>query len=65
MRDMTERRGPGRPPSDTPPKELISIRVAVDTLERYRATGPGWQSRIHDLLTRHAPRRRRTKRGAR
>ena len=39
----------GRPPSDDP-KVPISIRLDRAVLEKFRATGPGWQSRINDLL---------------
>lgn len=34
----------------TPTKELVSLRLDRDTLAAYRATGPGWQSRINDAL---------------
>ena len=42
------RRGPQRAPT----KEPISLRVDQDVLERWRATGPGWQSRINETLRR-------------
>jgi len=28
------------------PKEAISLRVPVSVLERWKATGPGWQTRM-------------------
>lgn len=62
--DTTERRGPGRPPSDNP-KQVIAIRIDVDTIERFRATGPGWATRMAAILEAHAPRPRREKRGRR
>jgi len=31
-------------------KEAISIRLDMDLVEKLRATGPGWQSRINDAL---------------
>lgn len=34
----------------TPTKELVSLRVDRETLAAYRATGPGWQSRINKAL---------------
>lgn len=34
----------------SPTKEAISIRLDRDVLERFRATGDGWQSRINDAL---------------
>ena len=40
---------PGRPKSD-PAKESISLRLDPDVLAFFRATGPGWQTRINDAL---------------
>jgi len=39
----------GRPKS-TAPKEAVSLRLDPDVLEHFRATGPGWQSRINAAL---------------
>jgi uncharacterized protein (DUF4415 family) len=36
----------------TPTKELVSLRLDRATLAAYRATGPGWQSRMNDVLRR-------------
>lgn len=33
-------------------KERITIRLDHDVLAKFRATGPGWQSRINDALKR-------------
>jgi uncharacterized protein (DUF4415 family) len=44
----------GRPKSDNP-KRLISIRLTEDVVQRWRATGPGWQTRMAEKLTRLAP----------
>ena len=33
------------------PRKLISIRLPLDVIERWRATGPGWQTRIAERLT--------------
>ncbi len=41
----------GRPLSKNP-KKLISIRLPADTIERWRATGPGWQTRMAERLSR-------------
>lgn len=38
----------GRPPGSD--KERITIRIDRDTLGRFRATGPGWQTRLNDAL---------------
>lgn len=40
----------GRPVS-TNPRKLLSIRLPADVIERWRATGPGWQTRMADLLS--------------
>jgi uncharacterized protein (DUF4415 family) len=44
----------GRPRSLNP-KRLISIRLTEDVIERWRATGPGWQTRMADKVSRSAP----------
>lgn len=41
----------GRPKSDNP-KVSISLRVDQDVLEKFKATGRGWQSRMNDALKR-------------
>lgn len=33
-------------------KQQITLRLDRDVIERVRATGPGWQARINDLLKR-------------
>jgi uncharacterized protein (DUF4415 family) len=35
-----------------PTKRLVSLRLSADVLEHYRATGPGWQTRIDETLQR-------------
>jgi uncharacterized protein (DUF4415 family) len=39
----------GRPRSANP-RKLISIRLPEDVIARWRATGPGWQTRIANRL---------------
>ena len=39
----------GRPPGPYP-KDLISLRVDRDVLEKLRALGPGWQTRVSEML---------------
>lgn len=39
----------GRPKSERP-KVAINIRLSPDVLDRFKATGPGWQSRIDAAL---------------
>jgi uncharacterized protein (DUF4415 family) len=41
----------GRPRGSTrSDKSLVSLRIDNDVLERFRATGPGWQSRVNAAL---------------
>lgn len=44
----------GRPLSLNP-KKLISIRLTEDVIQRWRSTGPGWQTRMAEKLSRLAP----------
>jgi len=37
-------------------KMAISLRLPVSVLEAWKATGPGWQTRMVEDLSRHAPR---------
>jgi BrnA antitoxin of type II toxin-antitoxin system len=39
----------GRPPSENPKKQ-VTLRLDPDVLEKFRATGKGWQSRINAAL---------------
>lgn len=39
----------GRPKSGDP-KQLVSLRLDRVVLDRLRAQGPGWQSRVNELL---------------
>jgi uncharacterized protein (DUF4415 family) len=36
-------------------KERLTIRIDPDTLARWRASGPGWQTRAAELLAKMAP----------
>lgn len=40
----------GRPRSSNP-KQLISLRLPADVIARWRATGPGWQTRMAERLS--------------
>ena len=35
-------------------KERVSLRLDKDIIERFRADGPGWQTRMNDALRRAA-----------
>ncbi|KAA0582712.1 BrnA antitoxin family protein [Azospirillum sp. Sh1] len=43
------KRGRGRPPAEKP-KQQVTLRLDADVIERFKAGGPGWQSRINDEL---------------
>ena len=40
----------GRPPLGAETKKQVTLRLDADLLERFRATGAGWQSRINATL---------------
>ena len=41
----------GRPPLESP-KKLVSIRLDAGVLDKFKATGRGWQSRMNEALKR-------------
>lgn len=45
----------GRPPKATR-KRAINIRLSPEVLEYFRATGPGWQTRVDEVLRSHVTR---------
>jgi uncharacterized protein (DUF4415 family) len=48
-----------RGPQKQPTKERITIRLSQDVVDRFRATGDGWQTRVdaalQDWLKSHTP----------
>lgn len=44
-------------PLKAAPKRAINIRLSPEVLEYFRATGPGWQTRVDEVLRRYATRR--------
>lgn len=42
-----------RGPQKSPVKERIGLRLDREVLDHFRHTGPGWQSRINDVLAEH------------
>ncbi len=48
----------GRPPSDNP-RKLLSLRLQPQVIEKWKASGPGWQTRMVKVLEQAAPRSRR------
>ena len=47
--DRFIRRGRGRPKLNKP-KEQINIRLDADILARLRQNGPGWQTKVNQML---------------
>ncbi|TPL41269.1 BrnA antitoxin family protein [Mesorhizobium sp. B2-4-6] len=47
------RRSRGRPALDNPKKQ-VTLRLDSDVVARFRAGGPGWQSRINEILRKAA-----------
>ena len=41
----------GQPVSENP-RKLITIRLPEDVIARWKSTGPGWQTRMADRLSR-------------
>lgn len=46
-------RRPGRPKSERP-KVPVTMRIDPDVLDYFKRQGPGWQSRINEILARAA-----------
>lgn len=42
-----------RGPQQTPVKRQVTLRLSPDVVERFRATGKGWQTRIDQALREH------------
>jgi uncharacterized protein (DUF4415 family) len=40
----------GRPPYASPRKAPVTLRLDVDVLEKLKASGRGWQTRVNDAL---------------
>jgi uncharacterized protein (DUF4415 family) len=47
----------GRPRLEQP-KASLTMRIDADTLDALKATGPGWQTRVNDLLRKAVKSRR-------
>jgi uncharacterized protein (DUF4415 family) len=48
----------GRPPLENP-KQLLSLRLPPEVIAGWKATGPGWQTRMADVLKKSTPKTRR------
>ncbi len=58
LRSLKKPRGPQKAPT----KEVVTIRLSRDVVERLRASGPGWQTRVDAALRQWVetqPKRRR------
>lgn len=51
----------GGRPKLTNPKQLITLRLPADVIERWRATGPGWQTRMAARISEASPKPRRAR----
>lgn len=49
LAELIRKRGE-RGPQKTPTKQQVTLRLDRDVVERFRATGPGWQRKINDAL---------------
>ena len=52
---QTLRRSAGGRPLSADPKVPVSLRLDREVVEKFRATGPGWQSRINEALRNAEP----------
>lgn len=41
----------GGRPFSTNPRKLLSIRLPADVIDRWKQTGPGWQTRMAERLS--------------
>lgn len=49
----------GRPKLEKP-KRLLSLRLPPDVIASWKASGPGWQTRMAEMLERTKPKARRS-----
>jgi len=54
LASLPKRKHVQRGPQHAPVKKKISLRVDADVLAHYKATGPGWQSRVNEALKKAA-----------
>ena len=43
-------------PTMANPRQLLTLRLPPDVIARWKATGPGWQTRMAEALEKAAPR---------
>jgi uncharacterized protein (DUF4415 family) len=56
---LAEAKRRGRGPQKTATKQVTNVRLDAAILEHYRASGPGWQTRMNADLARLVARRQR------
>jgi len=49
----------GRPRLENP-RKLLSLRLEPQVIEKWKASGPGWQTRMAKVLAQSAPKSRRS-----
>lgn len=49
----------GRPPIGDQPKQQVTLRLPREVIAFFKAGGPGWQTRIGEVLQRHADKDRK------
>ena len=49
----------GRPPLENP-RKLLSLRLQPQVIAKWKASGPGWQTRMAKVLEQSAPKSRRS-----
>jgi uncharacterized protein (DUF4415 family) len=49
----------GRPPLKSP-RKLLSLRLQPKVIDKWKSSGPGWQTRMARVLEQAAPRSRRS-----
>lgn len=59
LREALERARGQRGPQQAPVKDRVGLRLDHAVVEYFRSTGPGWQSRINDILAAHVKRTNR------
>lgn len=43
----------GRPPVGDQPKQQVTLRLPAEVIAFFKAGGPGWQTRLGEVLARH------------
>jgi uncharacterized protein (DUF4415 family) len=43
----------GRPPIGNQPKEQVTLRLPAEVIAHFKAEGPGWQTRVSEVLERY------------